>query len=883
MVSSAETTDYEADAFEDARDAQDDISTPLSATRSLTDRRLSNGSLPTPKASTFLPGQAPDTPEEPSRDSPEPQSREGTPKKPKQPKSPLLTSHRLSTSSLDDINLTSSKDDEVEVSPTSHTSPPASGPPPLPARDSTHGSRLQGLSASLPSVPWGPPPVNKNLPPQPQQPAAPTRKLTSPFSWLSRGQSAQKESKTVSGNRRYTGASISTTMSNSEVQGRFEGSDGDVGSTESKRQLRNSLKDQFKLLRMREEGAGDEQADGSEEKGGESSPPSASLDVDSTSPQPSPIPSSPLPPTVNPNLAPGTVAGFSASATDAAAPVNWELWQQVVNHGLEALSGANAEELNLAIRRGIPQTIRGVIWQVLADSRSPDLEDVYRELCARGTDKERDRYWSTPSTASINGQANGSLKEKDSSPSSRSSVHSDNSTTATNSTNFPAPSISEKGAEAMIKAQNELEEMRKKKAKEDAAALVKLEKAIRRDLGSRTSYSKYFMSQRNQEALFNVCKAYALYDGGVGYAQGMNFIVMPLLFNVSIGGNGSVIITLIQYQMDDGEAFTLLVKLMNKYGLRNMFIHDMPGLHRHLYQFERLLEDLEPALACHLRRRGVGPQLYATQWFLTLFAYRFPLQLVLRIYDLIFEQGLESAILRFAVAIMRRNVEPLLGMNDMTSLTSFLKEKLFDVYIDKQPSPSSILESGFFGSSGASDKEIYRADIMVEDACAINLTPAMIQTYNSEWEEKTRAEKELASELEGYKHTIATQAARIRSLEEHAEKSDTEHVQIASELVRIKVENEELKDSNESLKGEVAELKMVVDRQPAELEEKLRTEMDRIMKRNIEVQNENRAMEEQMSEMEKDLVEAKMKWAEMSENHEALKQKWSDLRKALDD
>ena len=144
--------------------------------------------------------------------------------------------------------------------------------------------------------------------------------------------------------------------------------------------------------------------------------------------------------------------------------------------------------------------------------------------------------------------------------------------------------------------------------------------------------------------------------------------------------------------MDDGEAFTLMVKLMNKYGMRNMFIQDMPGLHLHLYQFERLLEDLQPALACHLHRRGVSPGLYATQWFLTLFAYRFPLQLVLRIYDLIFEEGLESTILRFAVAIMQRNVETLLAMNDMTTLTNFVKERLFDVYIDQQPTPSSILE-----------------------------------------------------------------------------------------------------------------------------------------------------------------------------------------------
>src|SRR5207247_1899351 len=74
---------------------------------------------------------------------------------------------------------------------------------------------------------------------------------------------------------------------------------------------------------------------------------------------------------------------------------------------------------------------------------------------------------------------------------------------------------------------------KKKKAKEEAAALQKLEKAIKRDLGARTSFSKYAVSARLQDGLFGVCKAYALFDEGVGYAQGMNFLAMPLLFNVS--------------------------------------------------------------------------------------------------------------------------------------------------------------------------------------------------------------------------------------------------------------------------------------------------------------------------------------------------------------
>jgi hypothetical protein len=205
-------------------------------------------------------------------------------------------------------------------------------------------------------------------------------------------------------------------------------------------------------------------------------------------------------------------------------------------------------------------------------------------------------------------------------------------------------------------------------------------------------------------------------------------------------------------------------------------------------------------------------------------------------------------------------------MKDMAALTTFLKERIFDVYIDKQPSASSILESGFFGSSGAADKGIYRADILVQDACDIPLTKEMLTSYTAEWEEKTRTEKEREVELEHLRHTTTAQSSRIRLLEERAEASDKEHVQLASELVHAKVENEELRDLTEALNLQVSELKNVVDKQPAEVEEKLRQEMERIMQRNIEVQNENRAMEENMADMEKELVATKMKWAEVRIN-----------------
>ncbi|KAJ5138785.1 uncharacterized protein N7515_003633 [Penicillium bovifimosum] len=755
-------------------------------------------------------------------------------------KSPLLTSHRLSTGSLDqldEVNLM--KEDEQSDKPRSPRDKMEA--PPLPPKDDATtpaSAGLMGLSGSLPSLPWGAPPVNKNPPPVPPPP--PTRKPSGPFGWFSRSSSSTiKDAKsTPQSSRRNTATSVSTLASNLEQAAR----DGDdVSSVGSKKPRRNSLKDQFKMLRLREESQAPELDQTSVRSG------QASINHSGASPPIIPeegeggilAATGATSPT---NVAPRR----SGSVADASTPVDWELWQQLVNNGPQALAGS--EELNAAIKRGIPQTIRGVIWQILADSQTAEMEDIYRELVARGTSQDKE------------GRVNGTEPM-----SSRSSVRSHHSGSGSGSSSA-TPSPSQEGdVDKLAKEQTFNEADRAKKLKTDAAALQKLEKAIRRDLGARTSYAKYFVSQGSQEGLFGLCKAYALYDTGVGYAQGMNFIAMPLLFN-----------------MDEVDAFAMLVKLMNKYSLRDMFIQDMPGLHRSLYQFERLLEDLEPALYCHLRRRGVPPQLYATQWFLTLFAYRFPLQLVLRIYDLIFEEGLETTILKFGVAIMRRNAETLLGMKDMSALTTFLKERLFDAYIDKQPSTSSILESGFFGSSGAADKEIYRSDILVQDACAIPLTPEMLATYTTEWEEKSRTEKERELELEHLRHTVSTQGARVRLLEERAEASDKEHVQLASELVHVKVENEELRDLNDALTLQVAELKNVVDKQPAEVEEKLRLEMERIMKRNIEVQNENRAMEESMTEMEKELVATKMKWAEISENHENLRQKWSDLRRALD-
>ncbi|WPH04186.1 GTPase-activating protein GYP5 [Acrodontium crateriforme] len=706
------------------------------------------------------------------------------------------------------------------------------GAAPLPSTPSSPEPDRVQSTESGPSVERPGSSSSANPPPLPRKASS---GLAGLFGRIGRKAARSPPPKTESMERRGTLSSLRSTDSNATTTSR------------------PTLQDQFRNLRIQEELGSDGERVSSPIGDSESArrPSDASTSRPST---PRETPVTPSLPAVNLKLPPGTASGMTAGPSEEPRPVDWDLWQQVVYEGPAAVTRSSGAELNRAIASGIPPAIRGVVWQVLADSKNEELENMYRSLKARGTNAET---VSSPSASRSPSRPNTNGGEKDSVASSASSVHSETSTAAiSNAASVPA-STDHKSPDLQAKILAE-------KQNRDSVALVKLEKAIKRDLGSRTSFSKYTQSAGLQDGLFGVCKAYALFDEGVGYAQGINFITMPLLFNMS-----------------EEEAFTLLVRLMGKYDLRSLFTAEMTGLHLRLYQFERLLEDLEPALYCHLKRRNVSPQLYATQWFLTLFAYRFPLQLVLRVYDLILTDGL-SAILKFGIVLMQRNRDALLQMKDMAQLTTFLKEKIFDVYIDKAPSASSLLDSGFFGSvTGGADKELYRADELVRDATEVALPDTLLAMYTAEWEETQAIERERAEQLETLRSTNISLASRVKNLEDRTQQQDTEHVSIASDLIKLKLSNEFLADENEVLKTKVEELQRMVDLQPGEVEDRLKGEMERIMQRNIEVQNENRALKEEMDEVESELVKVKMMHAQSQSDHDALRQKWSSVQAML--
>lgn len=405
------------------------------------------------------------------------------------------------------------------------------GPEPDPPKKSIS---LSSITNSLPAMPWSPGaqdasnkipdaaaaagaaptttvPTSPGAAPAGSAPAVappPSRKLAGAFSWLSR--SSSKDLSNVSppiSARRNTASSTTTLTSNPEMLGKLD--------EEGRRNSRHSLKDRFKAMRMREEAGITSLPDDGDANGIANlvnkgpnrvlASPTEDEEDGAVQPPPSPRPA-------HATLAPGTASGAAAGpSTLSDEPVDWDLWQSVVYEGPAAVAKTSAEELRKATAAGIPSAIRGVIWQVLTQSQSEELEAVYRDLVARGTDKEKDRQ----SNGSLGAGSNGSTPAPGS---SASSVHSEGPGSQPPS---PPPKDTPKDEAA-----------EKKKKKEDVAMIQRLEKTIRRDLGQRTAYSKFAAAQGLQEGLYGVCKAYALYDEDVGYAQGMNFLIMPLLFNV---------------------------------------------------------------------------------------------------------------------------------------------------------------------------------------------------------------------------------------------------------------------------------------------------------------------------------------------------------------
>ncbi|KAG9354180.1 hypothetical protein JZ751_012304 [Albula glossodonta] len=187
--------------------------------------------------------------------------------------------------------------------------------------------------------------------------------------------------------------------------------------------------------------------------------------------------------------------------------------------------------------------------------------------------------------------------------------------------------------------------------------------AITRDINRTFPAHDYFKDTGGdgQDSLYKICKAYSVYDEEIGYCQGQSFLAAVLLLHGALahvpgllcGGRFMPLRGCIQLReaclpsvllgkkgMPEEQAFSVLVKIMFDYGLRELFKQNFEDLHCKFFQLERLMQEYIPDLYNHFLNISLEAHMYASQWFLTLFTAKFPLYMVFHIIDLLLCEGI---------------------------------------------------------------------------------------------------------------------------------------------------------------------------------------------------------------------------------------------------
>ena len=167
-----------------------------------------------------------------------------------------------------------------------------------------------------------------------------------------------------------------------------------------------------------------------------------------------------------------------------------------------------------------------------------------------------------------------------------------------------------------------------------------------------------------QRKLFKVLSAYSLYNKEVGYVQGMGFITALFLM-----------------YMDEESAFFMLDSIMNKYDMKGTYLIGFPDLKKKFYVLLNLEKKFMPKIYEIFRRDSLFPSLYASEWFICLFAKDLNVNVVVRIFDVFFLEG-QKIIYRFALAFLKIKEKKFLECREMMETLDVFHEPMDNIDIE---------------------------------------------------------------------------------------------------------------------------------------------------------------------------------------------------------
>ncbi|XP_016398522.1 EVI5-like protein isoform X4 [Sinocyclocheilus rhinocerous] len=352
--------------------------------------------------------------------------------------------------------------------------------------------------------------------------------------------------------------------------------------------------------------------------------------------------------------------------------------------------------------------------------------------------------------------------------------------------------------------------------KEQYSELLKMtspcERLIRRDIARTYPEHEFFKEKDSlgQEVLFNVMKAYSLVDREVGYCQGSAFIVGLLLM-----------------QMPEEEAFSVFVKLMQDYRLRELFKPSMAELGLCMYQFECMIQEQLPELHVHFQAQSFHTSMYASSWFLTIFLTSFPLPVATRIFDIFMCEGLEI-VFRVGMAILQMNQAELMQLDMEGMLQHF--QKVIPHQLDSGP------------------------DKVIQAAYQVKYNAKKMKKLEKEY--TTIKTKEMEEQVE-----IKRLRTENRLLKQRIDTLEKESASLADRLIQGQVTRAQEAEENYLVKRELATVKQHNEETSALLEQAQNT-IRQLQQQQPFAKGNPRYSEEFILQLERELVQARLKEAE---------------------
>ncbi len=109
-------------------------------------------------------------------------------------------------------------------------------------------------------------------------------------------------------------------------------------------------------------------------------------------------------------------------------------------------------------------------------------------------------------------------------------------------------------------------------------------------------------------------------------------------------------------EYDIYELVVTMISKDSKFAMQGLWGEKIPKLKLRVYQLDRLLRWYYPRLHAHFAEINLSPEVITAQWFITLFAYNFPVETVLCVWDYVFLAGWEGNTYIYTVSLSLINL-----------------------------------------------------------------------------------------------------------------------------------------------------------------------------------------------------------------------------------